>query len=115
MVDKIPDDVKQKILSPLDQKKLIFSGVTNSSRAERVVKALLGPEARVWQRGGMCSVGMELGEGKQEVYGTGPTFVEALLDAARELTPDEIMKEAGPELRATLSADSRKPKPLRFP
>lgn len=108
----IDEDRKQAILSPLDQKRLVFAGVTNISRCNSVVKALIGPRARVWDRGGVVSIGEELGDGSKSLLGAGLSFVEALLDMSREMSADAVMDKAGPEIRATLTADRRKPQPL---
>lgn len=110
---KLSEGVKALVASmtsPLDEKKLLFAPANNFSRAQKVFKALVGPQGRVWHRPGQpVEVGEELPGGGREVLGQGATFPEALLDAARELTPEEIIDLAGPELRSVHSADGRRP------
>lgn len=84
----------------------LFAPVTNSSRARRLAKALLGPSGRVWDRDGLCSVGEQTPEGPN-VYGTGKTFAEAFVDATSGLAPQRIEELAGSELRALFTLDQR--------
>ena len=85
----------------------LYAPVTNASRAGRLARALLGPNGRVWNREGVCSVGEQGPEG-QVIFGAGATFAAAFIDATADLTPKRLEALAGPELKAIHSLDSRR-------
>lgn len=89
-----------------EQLKALFSVVTNYSKAKRVARALLGPTSRVRSRDGVVQVGYEEGGG-MDVAGQGSTFSEALTEAAKELSFQELLSLVRPELIAASTADAR--------
>ena len=90
----------------------LFGSVTNASRAKRLVTDLLGPLGRCWTRDGVVLVGEQPTNSKPIVYGQGKSYQEAMLDACKDLTVDEVKNLAGPTLRAIGSVDVRRPQPL---
>lgn len=103
---------EQKKLTPEEEKAILFSAVTNISRARRLAKALIGPFAQVKNRNGVVQI-LAPDEGTAlEVFGEGPTFKDAFSSACVDLSPKDILDAAGPELRAIHSADARAPKLL---
>jgi hypothetical protein len=89
-----------------EQLRILFGPVRNYSRSKRLAHALLGPQARVWDRNGTIEVGVESGKDKM-IFGKGQTFQDAFFAAAFDMSPTEVTDIAGPELRALHTADQR--------
>jgi hypothetical protein len=77
-VPVVPDETK--VVEGEDEPYIVL----NRSRVEKFLKALLGPQARTWQRNGKIQLGVELNNGNRWLIGEGETWEEALQDAARE-------------------------------
>jgi hypothetical protein len=101
---------KEKAAQERERVRGMMGSVANFSQAKRLTKDLLGPLGRVWVREGVVSVGEDSGQGRI-IYGEGASFQEALFDACRDLTVEEIMELAGPTM-LSLGVQNRPP-PVR--
>lgn len=110
--DLAATDVRAKEAQRLKDVGMLFRSVTNSSRATKVAKALIGPCARVWKNEGRIEIGEQHPNGQKDILGTGNTWMGALLAVCADLTKEEVVELAGPEIRATLVADLKRP-PVR--
>ena len=77
-------------------KALLFAPVNNYSRAKRLAKALLGSDVRPFTDGN----GKVTLKSETETFGVDDDFAMAFLDATKDVSEEDVLNLAAPELRA---------------